>query len=700
MGEYKNSTFFKEFDFNFFNKHNNFNYDTKKDAFNFLINSDELDKIIIYNENKELEEKFKKLINLKKLFDHEYYYNTYNFSNDWKDKKLRLWTHYINHGFLKGRKCYKENKLENKEGKFSIINEISYSGQHLFGWNGCINNLLNKNKDIFNKYKFNYNIIFDSWLEKLFYWGNKNDKNKFIDKLKNNNTYFISFLHNPPNKKYLELSYEEKINKSTKEIIVKGDLNDTLHCNIKTLDNIDQKYIDKLKYLFVLSNDHKKYLCESKPEFIKKVISIKHPMREISNKFNLEAYLNSSNKKILHIGWFLRNFKIFCETKFPPNYKKHLLVKHDFIDHFKIKDNLNLNDIKLETNINNSDFINLTNNSIIFIYLEDATANNSVLESIEMNIPIIINKLDSVVEYLGKDYPMYYEDILPIINCEEKLNNKIKDAYNYLCNMDKNEINLDYFNRKFKYHMDNLSLKKNKTKLTWICSCFKADKYIKSYIQDFLDQSHQDRIELHIYNIVNSHREKYTNEFIWDVEKKYENIKVFNVEKDKGLYETWNTCIKNTNTEYVTTANLDDRHRNDYSIKFIDFLDNTPNCDIAVSSCSASNIFMEKFECTNNWFGNFYNKFIDINTLFKYNIPHSCPVWRKEIHNFIGYFEENNYGPYADFEFWLRALKYNFNINFINTKEPLYLYYIDENSHNRIYSNESLKEKIDKIYNK
>ena len=127
MGEYINSIFFKEFDFEFFNKHNNFKYPTKKDAFNFIINNNQLDEIKIYDQNKELEEKLKKLINLKKKFDHEYYYNTYKFSNHWKDNKLRLWTHYINHGFLKGHKCYQENEFKiNTQLKDYIITLLGY----------------------------------------------------------------------------------------------------------------------------------------------------------------------------------------------------------------------------------------------------------------------------------------------------------------------------------------------------------------------------------------------------------------------------------------------------------------------------------------------------------------------------------------------------------------------------------------------
>ena len=69
------------------------------------------------------------------------------------------------------------------------------------------------------------------------------------------------------------------------------------------------------------------------------------------------------------------------------------------------------------------------------------------------------------------------------------------------------------------------------------------------------------------------------------------------------------------------------------------------------------------------------------------NYPHACPVWRKNLHNIVGFFNEKEYGTYADYEFWIRCLKNDLNI-VCASDYPLYFYYINQNSHNRENKNE------------
>ena len=54
----------------------------------------------------------------------------------------------------------------------------------------------------------------------------------------------------------------------------------------------------------------------------------------------------------------------------------------------------------------------LLEKNIVFIELIDASANNTILECIVRNTPIIVNKIEPVVEYLGDDYPLYFENLI------------------------------------------------------------------------------------------------------------------------------------------------------------------------------------------------------------------------------------------------------------------------------------------------
>ena len=88
----------------------------------------------------------------------------------------------------------------------------------------------------------------------------------------------------------------------------------------------------------------------------------------------------------------------------------------------------------------------LLEKNIVFVDLIDASANNAILECIVRNTPIIVNKLEAVVEYLGEDYPLYFENLSDIPSLLEK--DKIVEAHQYLCKLDKTELSIDYFCKK------------------------------------------------------------------------------------------------------------------------------------------------------------------------------------------------------------------------------------------------------------
>ena len=79
----------------------------------------------------------------------------------------------------------------------------------------------------------------------------------------------------------------------------------------------------------------------------------------------------------------------------------------------------------------------------VFVDLFDASANNTVLECIVRNTPIIINKLDAVVEYLGDGYPLYYNELSEVPNLINGEN--ILRAHNYLKQMDKTPFKISTF---------------------------------------------------------------------------------------------------------------------------------------------------------------------------------------------------------------------------------------------------------------
>ena len=111
---------------------------------------------------------------------------------------------------------------------------------------------------------------------------------------------------------------------------------------------------------------------------------------------------------------------------------------------------INFNSVEIKRLENHNDFDNILQNNIVIIPLFGASANNSVLEIIEMNIPAFVTRLSAAEEYLGKEYPLFFNnntEIENIINNEELLIQKLKEGHEYLRNLDKTKFSFDYFNR-------------------------------------------------------------------------------------------------------------------------------------------------------------------------------------------------------------------------------------------------------------
>ena len=62
--------------------------------------------------------------------------------------------------------------------------------------------------------------------------------------------------------------------------------------------------------------------------------------------------------------------------------------------------------------------------------------------------------------------------------------------------------------------------------------------------------------------------------------------------------------------------------------------------------------------------------------MFYHNLPHVMPMWRKEIHEKVGFFLEA-YPSCGDWEFWLRSTF--LGLNFKRLPETLGVYYFNPN---------------------
>jgi hypothetical protein len=210
-------------------------------------------------------------------------------------------------------------------------------------------------------------------------------------------------------------------------------------------------------FIVSLSDSLTKYLmkkikCELKLNL--PIYTLFHPV--VSDNiplFEMQKFIINENKILIQIGQQLRKMtsiyllnSLNCSKLWLTGTKnmekvKDLLEKE--INFLNIDRNLLNNNISMYYTETFEEYDQLLSHNLVFVDLFDAAANNTILECIVRNTPIIINKINPVVEYLGDDYPLYFnqlDDVKYLINTQ-----KIEEAHNYLKNMDKTKFTLNYF---------------------------------------------------------------------------------------------------------------------------------------------------------------------------------------------------------------------------------------------------------------
>jgi len=518
-------------------------------------------------------------------FDWETYINNYD-DLSYINSKEEAWKHFIFYGFNEGRKLNDVEEItlneykkieKNEESLLNIdfsFNKIYFKkkytncGKHFFGWKSTMNYLLENIKLDNSDFKKKY--YFDEWIEKLLVWGNKLQNQKCLNIINEKNLQLITFLHGPPFENYNEL-----INK---QLILNDDK--LLNKNIVEIIN-NNNLLCSITFFYVLSTYHKNYIVNNYPQFKNKILSIYHPI-DINN-YKKDELFDVSNfmveKKIYHIGWWLRNFTSFCDFNVPKGYNKLILLKKEFEKEFTEKFSGIDKNIKIVNELDDENYKKIFSDSCVFCDLVDAVANNVVLECIKYNTPIIVRRLPSIEEYLGVNYPLFFDDKSELTKFTDHkvLQKKIIKANNYLRKMDKKPFMLETFLNKTTYDMNKLKVNNDKYKLTWLYYLNNEGDNVEKNIAIFNNQLSIDNIKLVIINSLSSKieiLEKYNNND--------DNITIINVDSQLNMSEIYNIFIKNSTTDFITFKNFNNYTEENYSCLCINYFENNPTFDIVI----------------------------------------------------------------------------------------------------------------------
>lgn len=128
----------------------------------------------------------------------------------------------------------------------------------------------------------------------------------------------------------------------------------------------------------------------------------------------------------------LKVLLILCQNK----NIKNILIKNDFIKDWNnhiLKYN-KFDKINIVNELSNEEYLKIFESSCIFIDFEDCVANNLILECLKFNTPFIIKHNKSIEEYVGPNYPLYFNNIddLNLFIDETYFLKQIESAHHYL----------------------------------------------------------------------------------------------------------------------------------------------------------------------------------------------------------------------------------------------------------------------------
>jgi glycosyltransferase involved in cell wall biosynthesis len=228
-------------------------------------------------------------------------------------------------------------------------------------------------------------------------------------------------------------------------------------------------------------------------------------------------------------------------------------------------------------------------------------------------------------------------------------------------------------------------------KVSAIVSVWNGAHFLRGRIDDLMAQTLYQSGELEII-VVNSASTDTTGAIL---EREYlSHITLIQTPFRESMYAAWNRAIKLAKGEYIVPANVDDRNAPEAYEVMAEFLDNQQGHDIVCPNShvtAQANASWDNFEVSHE--PPYVNGLLDfINS--PYPLIQQCtigntPMWRKSLHNEIGYFDQS-YLIAGDYEWALRLEANGCGIAWI--KDVLGLFYFHPSTQGRAFAEQSVYE--------
>lgn len=171
--------------------------------------------------------------------------------------------------------------------------------------------------------------------------------------------------------------------------------------------------------LFTFSRNMANWLADRVPV---PTVPLIHPTETPERGFDLDQCLSRRKPRILQVGAWLRRLSSIALLPVQRLQKACLIPRPDGADylrslvereqaHVPAARNADWTTVEVLQYLPRAEFDHLLATSIVFLDLYDTVVNNTVIECIVRNTPLLCNRLPGMVELLGEDYPLFYSSL-------------------------------------------------------------------------------------------------------------------------------------------------------------------------------------------------------------------------------------------------------------------------------------------------
>ncbi|HUP59013.1 MAG TPA: glycosyltransferase [Thermoanaerobaculia bacterium] len=202
--------------------------------------------------------------------------------------------------------------------------------------------------------------------------------------------------------------------------------------------------------------------------------------------------------------------------------------------------------------------------------------------------------------------------------------------------------------------------------LTAIVSAYNSERFMRGCLEDLEAQTISDRIEIVVIDSNSPQREAGV---VREFQERSGNIRYLRTPERETLYKAWNRGVEMARGKYLTSANTDDRHRRDAFETLVSALERHPDAALAYADAAVT---LREGATADSFRPAVFLRWpeFDARLLFQVDYVGSQPVWRRDLHERYGLFDDS-FVVAADYEFWLRMVRRE---RFVHVPEPVGVY--------------------------